>query len=107
MSKNTKPGRPAGSRNSEHTVVTVIPAACPTCGSTDRESIRIVIERELPGLTPNGQPRTHIVWRRVRCRACGQYFVEQEHQNRVEREETIGNPDSCSESGLVQLQDTP
>jgi hypothetical protein len=24
-----------------------------------------------------------VVWRRVRCRKCKQYFTEQEHQNRV------------------------
>jgi uncharacterized Zn finger protein len=79
--------------NSEHLVVAVIPAACPSCRSTERESIRIVIEREAAGTMPSGQPRTHIVWRRVRCKNCGQYYIEQEHRNRV-AEKTIGNPDS-------------
>jgi len=84
MAKDRKTsGRPAGSHNSEHAVVAVIPAACPKCQSTERESMRIVRERYLPGITPTGQPRTHIIWRRVRCKACGQYFIEQEHQNRI------------------------
>jgi len=96
MAKNKNAGRPLGSRNSAAATVVVIPAACPKCGSTERESVRIVRERCLPGLTRTGQPRTHIVWRRVRCRSCGQYFVEQEHQNRVAPEKTIENPDSSS-----------
>lgn len=64
-------------------VVSTVPAACPRCQSTVRESVRIVRERCLPGTAPNGQPRTHIVWRRVRCRGCRGYWIEQEHQNRV------------------------
>lgn len=83
MAKKTSPGRPAGTRNSDSIVVSVMPAACPKCKCTDRESVRIIQEREIPGFAPNGQPRTHIVWRRVRCSGCGQYFVEKEHQNRV------------------------
>jgi uncharacterized Zn finger protein len=77
-----KPGRPSGSRNSESFIVIVVPAACPKCQATERESVRIVRERHLPGTCPGGQPRTHVVWRRVRCLHCGQYFTEQEHQNR-------------------------
>ena len=85
MEKKKTSGRPAGTHNCENMMIAVIPASCPTCRSTEKESIRILIERYLPGIMPNGQPRTHIVWRRVRCRACGQYYTEQEHQNRVDQ----------------------
>lgn len=78
MAKKTT-GRPAGTRNSDSVTVSVVPAACPKCRSTEREAVRIIREREIHGTSPNGQPRTHIVWRRVRCKSCGQYFVEQEH----------------------------
>lgn len=64
-------------------VVALIPSACPRCGCTERESVRIIRERRIAGKAPNGQPRTHIVWRRVRCRACRRYYIEQEHQNRT------------------------
>lgn len=73
----------AGPEAAAAAAVTAIPPACPRCQSTQRESVRIVRERCLPGTAPNGQPRTHIVWRRVRCRGCRGYWIEQEHQNRV------------------------
>lgn len=91
-----KPGRPAGVTTTAAAIVATFPAACPRCQSTDRESIRIVRERAIAGTMPNGQPQTHIVWRRVRCNACGQYWIEREHQNRVPEappKETIENPD--------------
>ena len=95
MSEKKKAGRPVGTPNTKNTTVAVVPAACPRCSSTEREAVRIVRKRELPGTAPNGQPRTHVVWRRVRCRNCRQYFVELEHQNHVDSEERIENLDSC------------
>lgn len=100
MKPKKNPGRPAGTPNSETVIVAVMPAACPKCGSTETEAVRIIRERHLPGISPNGRPRTHILWRKVRCQHCGQYFVEQEHQNRVGEEKTIENLDSCSKSHL-------
>ncbi len=80
-----KSGRPVGSKNSPYAVVDLTPALCPHChASTDRESIRIVKEAEHHGMAPNGQPRTHIVWRRVRCLGCEAYFIEMEHQLRTD-----------------------
>lgn len=76
-------GRPVGTKNSEAMIVDLVPAACPRCKSTERASVCIVRERIQDGQAPNGQPRTHIIWRRVRCKSCGQYFIEMEHQNRV------------------------
>lgn len=64
------------------TVVQVIPAGCPRCGSTRRRVLRISATREMPGTTPTGQERTHIVWRRVRCDVCGQHYAEQTHEHR-------------------------
>ncbi len=85
MAKNKNTGRPAGPATTGSAVVTLIPSACPHCQCTDHESVRIIRERALAGNAPNGQPRTHIVWRRVRCRGCLRYFIEQEHQNRSGR----------------------
>lgn len=64
-------------------VVQTVPAACPRCAATKRSVLRISAERELRGFTSNGQARTHIIWRRVRCDACGQHYAEQTHENRI------------------------
>lgn len=98
MAKTRKPGRPAGVRNESTTTVAVFPPTCPKCQSTERRSIRVVIERQIRG-SQDGHPHTHILWRRVRCKACGQLFTEREYQNRVHAEpdpETIENLDSFS-----------
>lgn len=102
MAKSKNAGRPAGSRNLGSPVVAMIPSACPHCKCTERESVRIIRERQISGEAPNGQPRTHIVWRRVRCRGCRAYFIEQEHQNRVGGKKECENPDSFSESAIPQ-----
>lgn len=81
--KTRRRGRPEGTRNSPHKVVEVVPGQCPHCHSTDRESIRVINEREMPGTSPAGSPRTHIVWRRVRCKACEAYYTEMQHENRI------------------------
>lgn len=99
MAKNNA-GRPAGTHNSTQAIVAVIPAACPKCLSTEREAIRIIRERNLPGKTPTGQPMTHILWRRVRCKDCGQYFTEMEYQNRPSEKKRIENLDSCLDSPI-------
>jgi len=78
-----KPGRPAGSKNSPAAIVEVVPAQCPGCQSTARESIRILKTRPIAGTAPGGAERTHIVWRRVRCKACQRYFTEMTHENRT------------------------
>jgi hypothetical protein len=107
-----KKGRPAGTRNAEFTVVPNILAACPSCQSTERESVRIVIERHIPGISPAGKPRTHIVWRRVRCKNCKRYYIEQEHQNRIEPEEIANSEerieilDSCSCPDIAAASET-
>ena len=78
-----KRGRPAGSKNHPCEVVETVPAACPHCGSTEREVIRIVKEMEYGGTSPAGHQRTHIVWRRCQCATCRGYFIEMRHENRA------------------------
>lgn len=81
--KTRRRGRPEGRPNSPHLVVDLVPAHCPHCQSTDRKTIRIIREQEAVGTSPAGSPRTHIVWRRVRCDHCRAYFTEMVHENRV------------------------
>ena len=80
MSDKRRRGRPQGSKSSPHAVVDVTPPLCPHCGqTTQRQVIRIIRQGQHDGQAPNGQPRSHIIWRRVRCGECGGYFVEAEH----------------------------
>jgi len=76
-----KRGRPAGSKTAPLVVVEVIPAACTKCGST-RRKVLSKRERNITGNAPNGQQRTHIVWRRCKCDACGQVRAEVSHEYR-------------------------
>lgn len=80
------PGRPPGTANSPHTVVDLIPPACPRpeCGATLYRIIRIIRVRAITGRAPNGQQRTHITWRRVQCTVCQRYFITAEHSTRPE-----------------------
>lgn len=76
-----KKGRPRGATNIPRPVVAAIPAACPTCGATESESLRIVVERPIAGEI-NGHRYTHVVWRNVRCKMCGQHFRVRSYENR-------------------------
>lgn len=75
MTKKTG-GRPPGQKNHERPQVVVKPTCCPRpeCRSTQREVLRIAVTREIAGVTQEGHEYTHIVWRDVQCRACGQHY---------------------------------
>ena len=81
--KGTKsPGRPTGART-EKVITEANPSQCPKCGSTDREPYSNVRVMEFAGVDPrNGQAYTHVVWRRTRCRACGQSRIDRAQENR-------------------------
>lgn len=74
-------GRPAGSRNID-VVVTVLPSACPKCKSTERTPYVNPVEYAYAGLTVDGRPFTHIVWRSTSCTACGQNRKDRCYENR-------------------------
>lgn len=52
------------------------------CNSTEREPYFGVIERYLPGRDENGLPYTHVIWRRTRCKKCGQARRDISRENR-------------------------
>lgn len=68
-------GRPRGSRSHPHTTADAEMAACTRCQSTDAEVIRKLNTTEHCGMF-RGRPYTHIERRRMRCRSCGNYFME-------------------------------
>lgn len=78
-------GRPAGSPNHavEHGEATL--SRC-KCGSTSRGEYFARVERKQTGVDSAGKSYTHIVWRRCKCNACGQYRVDRTYENRPETE---------------------
>lgn len=82
-----KAGRPKGSTTKKYKVVDSQPSRCPNpeCQSTDREPYRDGphIEMAYCG-SQDGKLYTHVVWRRTRCRACGQHRIDRTHENRSE-----------------------
>ena len=58
---------------------------CPRCGSTARSKYVAVRSLAMNGTAPDGQPYTHIVWRRTQCQneACGQHRTDRFLENRV------------------------
>lgn len=77
-----KLGRPAGAKTVDRDVVAVIPGCCQKCGSTNREPYDKVLEREMGGRLNGGIEYSHVVWRRTKCRACGQARTERHYENR-------------------------
>lgn len=67
-------GRLPGSKNRDWTEVGQIPARCPSCLSTEREILRIAAAEDFSGMLDNGIIYDRVVWRNVRCRACGQFY---------------------------------
>jgi len=61
---------------------------CPNCGSTDREPYFGTTVQEYGGITPDGQPHTHIVRRRTVCRGCRQCRVDRFYENRADAPES-------------------
>lgn len=58
---------------------------CPKCGSTERTNYNGTKEREIHGTLRDGTSYTHIVWKRCRCKQCGQSRVEIFHENRKKK----------------------
>ena len=81
--QNSKRGRPPGAKTEDRMVVSVIPAACPRCRSTSREPYDKVRERAIAGRTVDGHAYTHVVWRKTKCKACGQARIERHYENRT------------------------
>jgi hypothetical protein len=70
----------AGPQEAPETV-TVEPSRCQSCGSTEREKYFCTTTRAIAG-SHDGQPYTHIVWRRTRCKACGQVRIDKSYEHR-------------------------
>ena len=51
---------------------TMVSSHCPSCGSLQREPYHNVRTLDFAGIAPDGRPFTRVVWRRTRCRDCGQ-----------------------------------
>lgn len=60
-------------KDSKPDIVEVSLSRCQKCGSTDRTPYNrtTTIERQIAG-EHDGQPFSHVVWRRTSCRNCGQ-----------------------------------
>jgi hypothetical protein len=82
MSKAKQPSA-AKSARSKPPIVEATPTRC-KCGSTERERYFHTLKRAIAGVTAGGQPYTHVVWRRTRCRACGQVRTDRGRENRRE-----------------------
>ncbi len=81
--KGKKRGRPAGSRTTDRRIVLVKPAACPTCGSTDRTAYRVAFTRAQPGKIGD-QSYTHIVYRDCKCAKCKKPRREAHFENQAD-----------------------
>ena len=91
---DASPGRPAGSTNRDYSQsVKIIPAHCPrpSCQSTDVEILARFKTEPYGGTTPDGFVFTRIVRRRMRCRACGQYFAAMFYENQPKPENNSPN----------------
>lgn len=78
-------GRPTGSPNVKAATVSK-PSQCiqANCQSTEREVLNTT-ETAYSGIDGDGRKYTHIVRRRVRCKACGQVRIDRELVNRPKK----------------------
>jgi len=77
-----KAGRPKGSPNKDADIAPGKLTRCHACGSTERSKYTSRVTHAYRGTTPDGDPYTHIVWRRCICTDCGQHRVDKHHENR-------------------------
>lgn len=75
MAKRTPP------KPKPEVVVTSV-TRCAKCGSTDRLPYFGTITKPISGLDPDGNPFTHVIWRRTRCKSCGQTRIDRHRENR-------------------------
>ena len=80
-SKRSRAGRPAGAATNKKAPVDGAKTRCQSCGSTEREPYFGTIEHSIEGIR-DGQPYTHVVWRRTRCRDCSQIRQDRFFENR-------------------------
>ncbi len=112
MSKKRKPGRPPGAKNFQRETVCVLPPHCPTCRSTDAESIKIVITHSIDGVIEEHH-YTHVVYRNVKCQECGQQYRTRSYEHRPGDEsepdrdagEDIEDPNITSDSESTEADD--
>ena len=78
-----KPGRPLGSKTQDVPHVEAILTRCRDCGSTERAEYTNYREHAGDGVTTDGRPFTHTVWRDTKCLSCGQRRCDITRENRV------------------------
>ena len=85
-------GRPKGRPNNESPIVNVIPCRCPTCRSSD-----ILIEggpqisHDIAGQLADGTMYDRIIWRRAKCRSCGQAIRQRAYESSTASQYTSSN----------------
>lgn len=78
-----KSGRPRAPKNRSKEPVTTVLSRCRRCGSTEREPYHGTREVKVAGVDPHsGKPYTHVVWRRTRCKHCGQMRMDRSLEQR-------------------------
>lgn len=88
MTKDTKKttaaakGRPKDSKNIT-TIAIAEPSRCPVCESTERAPYTNTTELDYAGMTSDGLPYTHVVWRSTHCLNCGQHRRDKALENRL------------------------
>jgi hypothetical protein len=63
-------------------VVDVGLSRCRKCQCTERSPYTNTTEREIGGVTADGRPYTHILWRSTKCLNCGQCRRDRCFENR-------------------------
>jgi hypothetical protein len=81
--RSSKGGRPKGSKTVKLPHAEAVVTRCRDCGSTERSEYINRREHECAGVTPDGQPYTHTVWRDTTCTNCGQRRCDITRENRV------------------------
>ena len=81
---NKRAGRPTGAKTQQQPPVDGEKTRCQGCGSTERDPYFGTTEHEIVGVR-DGRPYTHVVWRRTKCRACGQLRLDRFFENRPRR----------------------
>ena len=81
-SQQKKSGRPKGSENRDYDYVVAQPTRCRQCNSTERTDYENTTTTAASGIDAAGQPYTHVVHRRTKCTACGQWRIDKSFENR-------------------------
>lgn len=57
-------------------------SSCPKCGCTDHTPYHNTVERQIEGVTREGQSYNLVVWRRTACIGCGQHRSDRSYELR-------------------------